>query len=164
MSDDTDLVATPSQTVGPFFHFGVTTPLGRSGAASAGGDRVHVTVSVLDGDGAPLDDALVVFWHRTSGGGLAECGRAQTDKTGTCAIETVQPAGHINVCLFARGLLRHLYTRIYFPDSPANDGDPVLALVPAGRRPTLFARPDGHGHWQFDIHLQGPVETVFFDQ
>ena len=164
MSDDRTLVATPSQTVGPFFHFGVTTPLGRSGAASAGGARVHVRVSVLDGDGAPLDDALVEFWHRTVGAHVAACGRAQTDRTGTCAIETVQPSGHINLCLFARGLLRHVYTRIYFPDSPTNHADPVLSLVPPERRQTLFAQPDGPGQWRFDIRLQDPGETVFFDQ
>ena len=156
-------ITTSSQTVGPFFSFGVTTKLGQSAPASTA-RRTVLAVRVLDGDGAPLDDALVEYWHKTEGDATARCGRAATNRLGACPIDTVEPSGHINICLFARGLLRHVYTRIYFPDSAANDGDAVLSLVPSVRRQTLFAVPDGQGQWRFDIHLQGPHETVFFDQ
>ena len=72
---------------------------------------------------------------------------------------------HVNVTVFARGILLHLYTRIYFAGDPANDQDPILALVPETRRSTLFAHPDRKqpGPWRFDIHLCGDGETVFFD-
>jgi protocatechuate 3,4-dioxygenase alpha subunit len=74
-------------------------------------------------------------------------------------------APHLNVALFARGLLKQLYTRVYFANDPTNEEDPVLALVPENRRKTLMARLDGHrlNCWKFDIHLQGERETVFFD-
>jgi protocatechuate 3,4-dioxygenase alpha subunit len=99
-----------------------------------------------------------------------------TDHDGTCEFETVWPgrigdgqgelqAAHINVCLFARGLLRHLYTRIYFEGDPAIAHDVALTLVPADRRATLIASPDTTrpSLWRFDVRLQGPGETVFFD-
>lgn len=156
-------VTTSSQTVGPFFHFGIVTKLGQS-APPASAPPIGIAVRVLDGEGNPLDDALVEFWHRTAGEDTARCGRLATNKAGACSIETVLPDGHVNICLFARGLLRHLFTRIYFPGDPSNDADPVLSLVPADRRQTLFAAANGPGRWTFDIHLQGPQETVFFDQ
>jgi protocatechuate 3,4-dioxygenase alpha subunit len=103
-------------------------------------------------------------------------GRLATSIEGLCVFETIRPgrvtgeggnaqAAHINVCLFARGLLRHLYTRVYFAGDPDLDADPLLALVPAERRATLLASPvDGQpGSWSWDIHLQGAAETVFFD-
>jgi protocatechuate 3,4-dioxygenase alpha subunit len=74
-------------------------------------------------------------------------------------------ASHINVCVFARGLLRHVYTRVYFTGDPNLDRDPILALVPAGRRATLLASPAAGepGTWAWVIRLQGGDETVFFD-
>ena len=74
-------------------------------------------------------------------------------------------APHLNVAIFGRGMLKQLYTRIYFAGDPANSEDPVIALVPPPRRDTLIAQPDPArpGHWHFDIHLQGEQETVFFD-
>jgi protocatechuate 3,4-dioxygenase alpha subunit len=74
-------------------------------------------------------------------------------------------AAHVDVCIFARGLLRHLYTRVYFAGDPDLAGDPILALVPADRRATLLASPAAGtpGQWMWDVHLQGPAETVFFD-
>lgn len=164
MSDDRSFVATPSQTVGPFFHFGLVTDIGAAGRSRTAGDRIGIAIRVLDGDGAPLDDALLEWWHRTADGAVAQCGRARTGPDGACGIETARPAGHVNLCLFARGLLRHVYTRIYFPGEATHESDPVLALVPEDRRQTLFATSDGRGGWRFDIHLQGPRETVFFDQ
>jgi protocatechuate 3,4-dioxygenase alpha subunit len=103
-------------------------------------------------------------------------GRLETDIQGRCVFETIRPgrvaapdggwqAPHINVLLFARGLLRHLHTRVYFEGDPANQRDPVLAMVPESRRGTLLARRSGGepAEWQFDIVLQGAGETVFFD-
>jgi protocatechuate 3,4-dioxygenase alpha subunit len=97
-----------------------------------------------------------------------------TDAQGTFRLTTIKPgrtagpdgreqASHITVIIFMRGLLKHLMTRIYFPADVANIADPVLSLVPAERRATLIASkaPDGGLHW--DVHLQGPHETVFFD-
>ena len=100
-------------------------------------------------------------------------GRVHTDPDGGFAVETVKPgrvpgpggpqAPHLLVGLFARGVLARLVTRIYFDDEPSNAGDPVLALVPVDRRPTLVAESRGGGTYRFDIALQGPDETVFFD-
>jgi protocatechuate 3,4-dioxygenase alpha subunit len=180
-------VATPSQTVGPFFHVGLTPStaagqvLGVSGAES-----IHVVIRILDGDGAPVSDAVVEIWHAAAIGSEGSAappadqpagfGRLATAEDGACRFETVRPArtaavsgvapaAHINLCIFARGLLRHLQTRLYFAGDPALDEDPVLALVPPARRETLVAHPDPgrHGGWLFDVHLQGAQETVFFD-
>lgn len=113
-------------------------------------------------------------------GGFVGWGRAPTDDAGWFALETIKPgqvagpgdslqAPHLVVLVFMRGLLRHLVTRMYFPGEASNAGDPILALVPAERRATLVARP-ARAEENFaphtlvwDIHLQGPDETVFFD-
>lgn len=177
MSDNTDGVATPSQTAGPFFHRGLSPQPGGSA-----GDRIRVLVTVTDGDGRPVDDALIEWWHavettKQSGSGprsqaLAAFARLPTRADGTCELETAAPARtpdgqapHLNVCLFARGLLRQLHTRIYFAGDPALESDAVLSLVPQPRRATLLARPDpaAAGRWLFDVRLQEPHETVFFD-
>ncbi|HXH06425.1 MAG TPA: protocatechuate 3,4-dioxygenase subunit alpha [Vicinamibacterales bacterium] len=181
MTVDPARVATASQTVGPFFHLGLEPPAGTETVGPVSdAERMRIAVSVVDGDGRPVDDALVEIWHMAASGGgaarVAHYGRWPTDGEGRCEFETPRPAGtpdgrggvqapHINVCLFARGLLRPVYTRIYFAGDPALAGDPVLALVPAGRRDTLMASPDPErpGRWRFDIRLQGPRETVFFD-
>lgn len=180
------LVATPSQTVGPFFHVALTpeTAVGTVQPAMDG-DRLHVVVRVSDGEGEPVSDAMVEIWQAAARNsapstvrGDAPCGfgRLPTGEDGTCTFETVRPgrtpdgrggwqAAHINVCLFARGLLRQLHTRLYFAGDPALEGDAVLALVPEPRRQTLVAtrdaaRPD---RWVFHVRLQGRDETVFFD-
>ena len=176
MNDETAGVATPSQTAGPFFHLGLRPqPSGRAG------ERIRVLVRVTDGDGRPVDDALIEWWHaaeteENSGPAtdsqVAAFARLPTRDDGTCELETVRPgrtpdgqARHINVCLFARGLLRQLHTRIYFAGDPALESDAVLSLVPEHRRTTLLARPDPAvpGRWLFDVRLQEPHETVFFD-
>lgn len=161
------LVATGSQTVGPFFHFALTAePNGRMVERfPPGGEAIRLRISVKDGDGQPVDDAMVELWQS------GVFGRLPTSADGTCEFETVRPvadgrsAGHINVCLFARGLLRHLHTRIYFFGDPQLPSDPVMLLVPEDRRTTLLARqePSQAAVWQFEIRLQGPEETVFFD-
>ena len=171
MSHDDALIATASQTVGPFFHFGLTPqPNGRLVDRLQGDEPITLVVRVTDGDGQAVADAAVEVVQD------GVFGRMPTDEDGTCTFETVRPrnattntagalAPHISVCLFARGLLRHLHTRIYFAGDPAIDGDPVFALVPEHRRASLLARPDGAraGVWVFELRLQGEGETVFFD-
>ena len=162
MSADEELIATASQTVGPFFHFGLTPqPNGRLVDRLPGGDPMTLVIRVVDGDAKPVSDAAVEIMQN------GVFGRMPTGDDGTCAFEIVRPpdGGHVHVCLFARGLLRHLHTRIYFAGDPLLENDPVLALVPEHRRPTLLARPDPASSlcWFFQLRLQGTEETVFFD-
>jgi len=166
MSDDAAPIATPSQTVGPFFHFGLcTTPINRMVDRLPPGERILLIIRVTDADGRPVSDALVEL----SQAGVFD--RMPTGDDGTCTFETVRPrtadrhASHIDVCLFARGLLRHLHTRIYFAGDPSIESDPTLTIIPEDRRMTLLARPDDQvaGRWLFDLRLQGEQETVFFD-
>lgn len=182
-----DLVASASETIGPFFHFAVAADgsNGRVADPEAPGEHIRLRFTVTDGDRAPVPDALIEIWQLDAAGLPAEAAaspwtpagpfrgfsRLPTGEDGTCEFGTIHPgapagqAAHINVCLFARGLLRHLHTRVYFPGDPALAADAVLALVPEGRRRTLIARPDPQtpGGWLFDIRLQGQEETVFFD-
>jgi protocatechuate 3,4-dioxygenase alpha subunit len=187
-----DFVPTPSQTVGPFFHLSLTTAVhsvARMASPQAKGERAWLCCRVFDGEGIPVNDAMIELWQadaegRYHGGNQdtdadPECpgfGRMATDEEGRCEFETIKPgrvpgtddvrqAPHIEVAIFARGLLKQLFTRIYFADDSANAEDPVLALVPADRRATVMARrePGRPDHWQFDIHFQGDLETVFFD-
>jgi protocatechuate 3,4-dioxygenase alpha subunit len=180
---------TPSQTVGPFFAFGLpfdggadVVPPGTPGAIS-----VHGTVR--DGAGAPIPDALLEFWQTGPDGRLPSrpgsfhrdgrsftgFARVPTDRAGDYAVRTLRPAApagsldapHIAVTVFARGLLHHLFTRIYFPNhTEANAADPLLASLDDDRRATLMAVPDGSvtgPGYRFDVRLQGPGETVFLD-
>jgi protocatechuate 3,4-dioxygenase, alpha subunit len=182
MSAQDERIAAPSQTVGPFFHFALA-PDDRLGnlAASAVGERVHLRIRVTDGAGMPLPDALVEIYQANAAGeygtaGFSGFGRLATNHDGTCVFQTIRPgrvpgpaderqAAHINVCVFARGLLRHLYTRVYFAGDPDVAADPLLLLVPADRRATLLATPaaGASGSWEWDIRLQGEHETAFFD-
>ena len=179
------LIPSASQTVGPFFNFALTTnaALGVLAREGAPGERIRLEFRVTDGDGAPAPgDCMIELWQADSAGRFAQTaefcgfGRLETDRNGGCVFETVKPgrvmgpggslqAPHISVIVFARGLLRHLHTRVYFAGDPANSGDPLLALVPEGRRGTLLAQPgdDQPGTWRFPIRLQGDGETVFFD-
>ena len=190
IADDSELIATASETVGPFFHFGLATDaaLGAVADRSVDGEFITIRFRITDGDGQAVPDGLVEIWQVDGRGNAAVrpssaaapafrgFGRLPTGEDGTCEFETVRPgrvsdgegglqASHINVCLFARGLLRQVHTRVYFKGDPAIDEDAVLALVPAGRRPTLLATEDPHqpGRWLFDVRLQGEDETVFFD-
>jgi protocatechuate 3,4-dioxygenase alpha subunit len=135
---------------------------------------------VLDGEGAPIPDAVIETWQADEHGAFGEragvrgFARVPTGDEGRWAIRTVKPgsvpgpggaqqAPHIDVSVFCRGLLHRCVTRIYFADeAAANDADPILATVPVDRRETLLARPTDDGY-RFDIHLQGDGETVFFD-
>jgi len=173
----------PAQTVGPFFHIGLTTnpTLGCLAHPDAKGERIRLRLRLFDGDGQPVPDGMIELWQADAsgkydpGGAFCGFGRLATDPTGTCIFDTVRPgrvpdgrggcqASHINVSVFARGLLDRVCTRVYFADDPALADDPVLALVPENRRGTLIAQADAASAstWNLDIHLQGEQETVFF--
>ena len=175
-------IASPSQTVGPFFHVAVDSDrLGRLVTDETDGERIRLRVGVFDGDGQPVDDALVEIWQANAAGEYASgsftgFGRLATGADGWCLFETIRPgavadvengrqAPHINVCIFARGLLRHLNTRAYFDGDPALGSDPILALVPHDRVDTLLAHRSTAQDdvWEFVVRLQGDGETVFFD-
>ena len=181
---------TPSQTVGPFFAMagGLDWADGPRVVPDGTPGAVRVEGRVLDGAGEPVPDAIVETWQASPGGrfghpddprGPADAdfrgfGRSCTDAAGRYWIQTLKPgplpapggrtqAPHIDVSVLARGMLNRLVTRIYFPDEAvANAQDPVLSDIRDERaRGTLVARPNG-GALCFDIHLQGPDETVFF--
>jgi protocatechuate 3,4-dioxygenase, alpha subunit len=153
---------TPSQTVGPFFGFALPfeNDLEAVGAEFRGAIRVEG--QVLDGAGEPVTDALL---EAAQGDQLARC---RTDGEGAFHFTLNRPgvsdgAPHLDITVFARGLLRHLHTRMYFPDEDAaNRADGVLQRVDESRRHTLTARAESDV-LHFDIRLQGEAETVFFD-
>jgi protocatechuate 3,4-dioxygenase alpha subunit len=199
---------TPSQTVGPFFAYGLA-PNGRclwdpNGSYSwketvgdnlitpdTSGQKIRIEGRITDGDGAPINDAMLEIWQADAQGRYAHprddrarpnakfkgFGRSATDKDGNYSFDTVKPgavagpggqpqAPHIVFCIFSRGMLRQIYTRLYFSDEAANAGDPILTLVPADRRGTLVAHKSMRGElpiYRFDIRVQGENETVFFD-
>jgi protocatechuate 3,4-dioxygenase alpha subunit len=194
---------TPSQTVGPFYAYGLT-PKGRAhwdpdGTYSwketvgdnlvtpdASGQKIQIVGVIRDGDGVPIPDAMLEIWQADSQGRYAHprdprapnasfkgFGRSACNKNGEFGFDTIKPgevpgpdgkpqAPHVVVCIFSRGMLRQIYTRMYFPDEN-NDGDPILALVPADRRHTLIAKKEKDGVYRFDIRVQGDDETVFFE-
>lgn len=155
----------------------------------AAGERIRLEGRVLDADGEPVPDALLEIWQADAAGrypspsaaranaAFTGLGRAATNDAGRYGFETIKPgavagpdgasqAPHILVNLFARGVVKQLVTRIYFSDEPANAADPVLALVPQQRRASLIAERalcEGRVVYTFDIRLQGPGETVFFE-
>ena len=155
--------ATPSQTVGPFFR----DCLLRDGAVcndlapeAPAAERVVICGCVYDGAGAVVPDAVLELWQDGS-----RFGRVGTNADGRFEFTTVEPADDapfISVAVFARGLLNHLYTRIYLADTNTAT-DPVMRRVPAERRATLFAQDEGASTYRFDVILQGHAETVFFD-
>jgi protocatechuate 3,4-dioxygenase, alpha subunit len=163
----TDLVRTPSQTVGPYLHIGL---VGRIGPELVPGGPVVVTGRVLDGAGEGVPDALVEVWQADAAGSYDPglFGRCDTRDGGRFAFRTVKPgavggqAPHLEVSVFARGLLKRVVTRMYFPDEAGNEADPVLAVIEPDRRGTLVAAPEADGTLRFLIRLQGEDETVFF--
>jgi protocatechuate 3,4-dioxygenase, alpha subunit len=141
---------TPSQTVGPFFHFSLCER--PANELDAGGTRVWGRV--VDGAGEQVNDALVELWHPEVG-----FGRSATDADGRFEFVVARPAdGHFEVMVFARGLLKQAVTRVYFPDAE----DAFLASLDERDRSTLVAEEQDDGSLRFDIHLQGEQETVFF--
>lgn len=187
MSDPARLIATSSQTLGPFFHFGLAADatLGRIAEPDRPGEHIDLQVCVLDGAGVPVSDALIELYQADADGrysrtseaneGFTGFGRLPTDVEGCCLFHTIKPgvvrtdpavqAPHVNVCVLSRGLLRQLYTRIYFAGDAELAADPILGVVPADRRHTLLARlaTGDPATWELTIRLQGDDETVFFD-
>lgn len=161
--------------------------------AGTAGERIALEGVVYDGLGQPIPDALLEIWQANARGRYHHpldvsgreldptfdgYGRAATDARGAFAFLSIKPgavagpggrlqAPHINLVLGARGMTRHAFTRVYFADDPELERDPVLALVPEERRPTLLAQAagqrDGATLYRFDIRVQGERETVFFD-
>ena len=152
----------------------------------AAGERITIEGRVVDGDGELVTDAMLEVWQADGDGrypgadpALANAlfkgfGRVECNAEGRYAFHTVKPgrvpgpngvmqAPHLNVGVFARGILRRLFTRIYFEDEAANASDPILALVPAEARQTLIAHRVGKEAYVFDVYLQGENETVFFE-
>lgn len=188
-----ELIQTGSQTVGPFFHDGLICA-GENILVNeqTAGQRILLTGVVLDGDAAPVPDALVEIWQPDAQGvfnhpadpnraradkHFGGFGRADTVNQGQFLFKTVKPgalpgvngavqAPFINVRIFSRGMLIHAVTRIYFADEAANAHDPVLNALDPARRATLLAVRSDYGDlpcYRFDIRLQGEGETVFFD-
>jgi len=205
---------TPSQTVGPFFHYGLpwkgcadlvgSSEMGArpelfpvahyvlaepaNGTAPAG-EVIEIYGRVIDGNGEPVPDAMIEIWQADADGRclgfdvtrervplqphFRGFGRSSTSETGEYSFRTVRPgrvpgpgnslqAPHIAISVLGRGLLKRLVTRLYFTNGEGNNEDAVLSLVPEARRQTLMASSDREQRWRFDIILQGPGETVFF--
>jgi protocatechuate 3,4-dioxygenase alpha subunit len=192
------MIQSPSQTVGPYFALGLL----REGdkvftniliSENIEGERIRIEGCVTDGEGRPIEDAMIEIWQANRHGrynhpldeqdkpldpDFKGHGRASTDIKGNYWFETIKPgsvpgpdnntqAPHINVILFARGMLSHAFTRIYFEDEATNQNDPVLmGIEDQKHRNTLVARreeADGVIIYRFDIHFQGENETAFFD-
>ena len=190
---------TPSQTIGPFFAYGLTpsqygypfTDIANCTVVTPDidGERIRIEGCVLDGNDAVVSDAMIEIWQADASGHYAQPNdstRKNTEftgfgRTGTgtdpeskFVFDTIKPgvlddkqAPHINVVVFMRGLLTHVYTRMYFDDEAAqNDKDPVLNSVPTSRRHTLVARRETTQTgtvYRFNVHMQGENETAFFD-
>ena len=183
---------TPSQTVGPYFSMRLPWPEGPFVVSEGTPGAITIFGRLYDGAGNVIPDGLIETWQADPDGWFAHpddprgpvpagykafrgFGRTRTELDGSFRILTLKPgplpfgdgrteAPHINVSVFSRGMLDRSVTRIYFPDeTEANAADPVLEAVPAERRKTLIAVPDGVGLLRFDIYMQGDRETVFFD-
>jgi protocatechuate 3,4-dioxygenase alpha subunit len=154
-------LTTPSQTVGPFYGIGLPFESGPFAVAVEEPGAVKITGTVYDGAGEPVPDALIETWQTAPRELFARA--SCEERGGTYEIVTLKPEGDapwIDVSVFARGLLNRVVTRIHF--SPGDVPD----AVPPDRRETLLAVHEGDGHadpYRFDIRLQGPGETVFFD-
>lgn len=186
------LQATTSQTVGPYFKIGLHW-LNRDNLVGEGvsGERVTIQGRVFDGDGVPVPDAILEIWQANAHGkydhpedtqdkplepGFKGYGRVPVSAEGLFRFATIKPgpvpgpdgneqAPHLVVSVFMRGLERRLVTRIYFPDDARNAADFILKLVDLARRSTLIAKKTagGPGTLEWNVVLQGPDETVFFD-
>ena len=181
------LLPTPSHTIGPFYGYALPFPEGEQVAPKGHPDAIVLHGYVLDGEGNPIPDALLEFWQAAPGGSLQGApgsmrrdtvtgghlgrngtdftgfGRVGTDADGHYALYTLPPGNaglpYISVCVFARGLVHHLFTRAYLADG----ADPLLDSLPAERRATLIAAAGDHRTYRFDIRLQGEGETVFLE-
>ena len=185
-----DFTPTPSQTVGPYLHLGLTDgrSISRIAGEGAKGERVWLTFRVLDGDGAPVPDAMIELWQADSEGNYAHrtavrmaqllvaLGDWRRRKTVRACLKRSGRAGcrgqakQFRLPTSTYRFLAEVFSRdcrrdVYFAGEPANAADPVLALVPENRRATLLAHPDParSSNWIFDVRLRGEGETVFFD-
>jgi protocatechuate 3,4-dioxygenase alpha subunit len=188
-------IPTPGQTVGPFFHLGLDRPeWSNMTRGNPQGERIVLEGRVTDGDGAPVPDAILELWQANAAGrynhpddpqtdkpldpNFTGYGRAATDADGHFRVTTIRPgsvpgrgntlqAPHISVAFFSRGLLKQLFTRIYFAGEAANSSDPLLSSIedPASRDTLIARRTDGGDTptYRFDIILQGRGETAFLD-
>lgn len=177
------LPRTPSQTAGPYLAIGLQWADGQQVAPNGTPGAIWIRGRLLDGDGAPIDDGVIETWQPDAAGrfptgavadGFRGFGRSTTDAAGGWAIHTLKPGGVVDaegrrsapcvtIAVFARGLLKPVWSRIYFGDEPeANAGDGALLSIDPARRATLVAAPDADGY-RLDIRLQGPGETVFFE-
>ena len=178
-----ELVATPGQTIGPFFHYALPYPGDRElvPRESAGSVRLHGYV--YDGEGNGLTDALLEIRQadasgtvptvegsrRRDGAPFSGWGRTTTDPTGHYWFSTVEPgltraggAPFFAVAVFARGLLNRVFTRIYLPVGHAVlSADPLLSTLDASERGAMVAAREADGSLRFDVHLQGPLQTPF---
>lgn len=178
-----------SQTVGPFFRIGLIGRRAQNNLVDeqTAGERITLSGVVYDGDGQPISDAMIEIWqpdangifnhpldprHEKADPYFRGFGRAENRNDGKYEFKTIKPGGgdgmppYINIHVFARGMLIHAMTRMYFSDEPANTDDPVLRSVEPERRHTLIAtREESQGPpvYRFDIHMQGEDETVFFN-
>ncbi len=183
------LGTTPSQTVGPFLSIALPWPDGPDLVAGGSAGAVVIEGVLSDGNGEPVPDGVIEIWQADPNGrfphpddprgpvrypGFRNFGRCATDAGGRFWFRTLVPgrvpgsdarlqAPHADVTVFARGLLRHLVTRVYFPDhAEANGVDPVLSALPQREREQLVAIAEPSGALRFDIRLQGEGETPFF--
>ncbi len=184
---------TPSQTVGPFFGLSLSRVAQNVLVdATAAGQHIRIEGSVFDGAGAPIDDAMIEIWQADASGRYHHpldaheaahgsrfrgFGRAETTSQGTYFFDTIKPgpvrgagggwqAPHLNVVVFARGMLLHAFTRMYFSDDDSTATDALLTRIDPARRRTLIGErvdQDGRVVYRWDIHLQGELETVFLD-
>jgi protocatechuate 3,4-dioxygenase alpha subunit len=157
---------TASQTIGPFWHPLADPTLADLTRLGADGPRIELAGQVFDGDGAPVSDGCVELWQATpiASPVFPGWGRCATAPDGGFRFVTLAPdaaAPYAAIAVLARGLLRPLWTRVYFAEL-AGPSDPLLAALPPARRATLLARRDGAG-WRWDVRMQGDRETVFLD-
>ncbi|MBN8871916.1 MAG: protocatechuate 3,4-dioxygenase subunit alpha [Rhodospirillales bacterium] len=169
--------ATASQTIGPYWHLIEDADWADLTRFGAEGEKIVLTGTVYDGDGAPCPDACIEIWQTDppTSDTFPGFGRSNTDASGTFRLVTLKPgpvagrgnaqqAPHIAIWVLSRGLMTGLATRAYFQEEALNDTDPLLqSIEDPSRRATLVAVPSAPGTWRFDIHLQGERETVFLD-
>jgi protocatechuate 3,4-dioxygenase alpha subunit len=179
MSAEPKLIPAGSQTVGPYFRIGLEYLIDRAASPEPAAEGIlTIRGQVLDRDCAPVVDAMLEFWNASDASARSNVSsvgfaRAATDDDGNFCVHMARPsalasddgtlqAPHMLVLVFARGLLRHLISRVYFEGESGNSADPVLNTISAERRHTLVAKNEDRNSFRWDVILQGNDETVFF--